>query len=48
MSVFCGSGRLVELGLVYEGVGLAGVPRGSLPFRTYKPPDVTRRYLQSG
>lgn len=48
MSVCCGSGRLKELGLVCKGVGLTGVPRGSLPFHTYKPPDVTRHYLQSG
>lgn len=36
-----------ELGLVWKGVGLAGVPRGSRPFCTYKPPDVTHRYLQA-
>lgn len=26
-----------ELGLVWKGVGLAGVPYGSCPFCTYKP-----------
>lgn len=37
-----------ELGLVRKGVGLAGVPRGSRPFCTYRPADVTHRYLQAG
>lgn len=37
-----------ELGLVCKGVGLAGVPHGSRPFCTFKPPDVTHRYLQAG
>lgn len=37
-----------ELGLVWKGVGLAGVPHGSRPFCTYKPPDVTHRYLRAG
>lgn len=48
MSVCCGRGRLEEMGLACKGVGLEGVPRGSLRLCTYKPPDVTRRYLQSG
>lgn len=35
-----------ELGFVWKGVGLAGVPRGSRPFCTYKRADVTHCYLQ--
>lgn len=30
-----------ELGLVWKGVGLAGVPHGSRPFCTNTPADVT-------